>query len=189
MSSSTTTTTTSGSVQPTTGPTAAFARPAHELSTQLAGLHEAMRKLAEVAREKLAALRAADAVALHRCAGREGELLSQVFRQQQGRNATIARLAQSLRLPDPGRARLAEVTANLPEPLASSLRARGVALREVAEELQRGNKIAAAVAHNLQEHLSGIFAELAGAAQESQVYGPQGQHEPSTSRCWVDAVG
>ncbi len=155
----------------------------------LGELHAALTSLLELAGEKLAALRAADTVALHRCAVQEEELLARVMTTEQQQPALLARLAQSLRCESLARARLTEIADRLPEPAASVLRARNVALRETARQLQRKNRLAAEVARNLHRHLRGIFADAVKSAQESLVYGPQGsQHTPGT-RCWVDAVG
>lgn len=168
---------------------ATLGEPLGALVQHLTTLHAALRQLAELAGEKLAALRGADAEALQLCAARELVLLKEVLGAQQERNALLARLAQSLRCPQPQATRLTEIADRLPEPLASSLRARSAALREVATELQRKNQLAATVARNLQAHIRGIFAEVAGAAQESLVYGCKGAHQTSSTRCWVDAVG
>ena len=159
---------------------------ARELGQHLAALHATLKQLTELANTKLAAMRQADTNALNACAAREEELLREVFRMEQARNAVLARLAQSLHCPN---VRLTEIAARLPEPLASSLRARSLALKEIAGELQRRNKLAAIVAQNLQGHIRGVFADVASATQESLVYGPQGQHEMSSPRRWVDAVG
>lgn len=159
---------------------------ARELGQHLADLHALLKQLAELAGAKLAAMRQADTNALNACAAHEEELLREVFRTEQARNAVLARLAQSLHCPE---VRLTEIADRLPEPLASSLRARSLALKETASELQRRNKLAASVAQNLQAHIRGIFADVASATQESLVYGPQGQHEMSSPRRWVDAVG
>jgi len=157
-----------------------------ELGQHLANLHTSLKQLAELARTKLAAMRQADTTALTACAAREEELLRDVCRGEQARNAVLARLAQSLHCP---RVRLTEITDRLPQPLASQIRARSVALKEIASESQQRNKLAAAVAQNLQAHIRGIFADVANANQESLVYGPHGQHEMSSPRRWVDAVG
>ncbi len=168
---------------------AALGVPLRELVGHLSELQTGMRGLTELTAEKLAALSAADTAALQDVALREDKLLRRVLYSEQERNAVLARLAQALRLPPGNGVRLTELANHLPEPLASSLRAKSLALQAVAKELQRKNKIAADVARNLQSHIRGIFAEVAGAAQESQVYGPQGRHEMSHLRNWVDAVG
>jgi hypothetical protein len=160
-----------------------------ELSQHLSGLQAALQQLCETATDKLTALRRADTDALSACAAREEQLLKGVFRGEVERKAAIARVAQHLPCSTPQGARLYDIAEHLPEPLASALRARSVALRDVAAELQRKNKLAAGVARNLQGHIRGIFAEVAAAAQESVVYGPQGQHETGRPRAWVDAVG
>lgn len=160
-----------------------------ELGECLTALHAALKSLSELAAEKLAGLRAADTAALERCAKREEEVLREVFRGEQRRKAVLARVAQGLHLAEPARARLTEVAERLPEPLASSLRARNAALRATVGELQRKNQLAARVAQNLQSHIRGVFAEVARAAQESLVYGPQGQHEVGRPRSWVEAIG
>lgn len=159
---------------------------ARALGQYLADLLATLKELTALATEKLAAMRQADTEALNRCAAREEELLRELFRRQQARNAELARLAQTLHCPQPC---LSEIITRLPEPLASSLWARSVALKEIAVELQRRNRLAASVAQNLQAHIRGIFADVASATQESLVYGPRGQHELSSPRRWVDAVG
>ena len=168
---------------------AALAQPLAELERHLADLHAILKDLAALAGEKLAALRAADTAGLEECAAREGELLRRVHSGEPTRRALLARVAQHLRCRPPGRIGLIEIADRLPEPRASSLRARSVALREIAAELQRKNQLVATVARNLQAHIRGVFAEVAKAAQESVVYGPAGRHEAGNTRSWVDAVG
>jgi flagellar biosynthesis/type III secretory pathway chaperone len=162
---------------------------ATELSDNLGALHTMLKQLAEQADAKLAALRAADAKALQACAARETELLQQVARNAQERQAALARLAQHLP-PQPRPERpLAALIEQFPEPQASILRARSVALRESAGKLQEKNRLAARVAHHLQTHIRAVFAELAKVNQESVVYGPKGQHEQAGLRSCLDAVG
>mgnify|MGYP005834947563 CR=1 FL=1 len=162
---------------------------AQELLDELARWQTALETLLQVAGDKLAALRQADTAALHHCAVREGELLHALFRDGPRRQAALARAAQGLHAAGPPTGWLTQVAEQAPEPWASRLRARTAGLRELAGELQRRNKLVAHVARQLQSHIRGVFAELAGAAQESTVYGPQGQQEHSHPRCWVDAVG
>lgn len=160
-----------------------------ELGQHLIDLQTALKQLSDLAAEKLTALRRADTGALQACAAREEQLLRELFRREPSRKAALARVAQTLQLADSAHARLNDIVARLPEPLASSWQARRVALRDIAAELQRKNRLAASVARNLHSHIRGIFADVANAAQESVVYGPQGQHAGGRPRCWVDAVG
>jgi flagellar biosynthesis/type III secretory pathway chaperone len=160
-----------------------------DLTARLAELHAALTQLTELATDKLAALSRADAPGLQSCAAREEEILREVFRSEPRRKAALARVAHSLPGSAPAPLRLKDIAGRLPEPLASSLRARSTALQARAAELQRKNRLAGRVAQNLQAHIRGIFADVAAAAQESLVYGPQGQHETGRPRCWVDAVG
>lgn len=162
---------------------------AQELLDELARWQTALEALLQVAGDKLAALRQADTAALHDCAAREGELLQTLFRDGPRRQAALARAAQGLHAAGPPTGWLTQVAERAPEPWASRLRARAAGLRESAGELQRKNQLVAHVARQLQSHIRGVFAELAGAAQETTVYGPQGQQERSHPRCWVDAVG
>lgn len=160
-----------------------------ELGRYLADLHARLKELVALTDEKLSALKRADVAALDACAIREQVLVKDVLTREEQRNAILARVAQCLpSKPRPG-AGLTEIADLLPEPAASALRARSVALRGLATELQRKNRIAADVARNLQTHIRGIFAEVAKAAQESVVYGSSGQHELSSVRRCVDAVG
>ncbi len=159
------------------------------LDAALAGLHGLLRQLVGVTTEKLAAIRSADAAGLHRCAVREAELLNDVFAGEAHRDAVLARLAQQVLAPQPGKPRLAALIDALPEPPASRIRARNAGLQQIAGELQKKNALVADVARRLQRHLRGIFADLAKAQTETVVYGRNGQHEQSTTRAWVDAVG
>jgi flagellar biosynthesis/type III secretory pathway chaperone len=162
---------------------------ASELSDNLGALHALLKQLAAQADAKLAALRAADAKALQACATNETELLQQLARNAQERQAILARLAQHLPQPLRPEIPLSELIEEFPEPQASILRARSVALRESAAQLQEKNGLAARVAHRLQTHIRAVFAELAKVNQESVVYGPKGQHEQAGLRSGLDAVG
>ncbi len=163
---------------------------------QLAGLHAALQELVQLAKDKLTAMRRADSAALQALAAREAPLVTDLFRREPVRKASLARLAQALQCPDPEHPRLSILADRLPEPLRSTLRARAAALECAALELQRKNRVAASAARNLQAHLRGVFAALAGAVA-APVYGPKGPPlvggpaEPQLSggRCWVDAVG
>lgn len=163
--------------------------PVDELLHYLGTLHASLKNLVTLANEKLAALRRADAAALVDCATREGVLVRDVLLGEQQRDALLARVAQRLPAEAGEVTTVSALAACLPEPVSSSLRARGAALRAVATELQRKNRVVAAVAQNLQAHIRGIFAELAKATQETLVYGAKGQPEASSTRCCVDAVG
>jgi hypothetical protein len=159
------------------------------LAGELTRLHEVLKNLATLAGRKLAAVRLANSATLQACAAEEGVLLKQVFDVERGRDAVLARLAQQVHWEAPRPPTLMELAARLPEPLASSLRARSEALRTVAKELQRKNAIFAEVARNLQSHFDGIFAELAGAHDAATGYSPRGTREVTRDRKWVDAVG
>ncbi len=155
----------------------------------LADLQGLVTHLLDLANQKLAAMRRADAAALQHIAAREAGLIDQVQRHKQVRHAVLARLAQGLRAPELPAAGLEKIAARLPEPQASSIVARTRGLREIALALEQKNRLAAEVAHRLQSHVRGLFSQLAQAGQESVVYGPRGQHEQTRTRVWVDAVG
>ena len=161
----------------------------HDLVARLGELHAALQQLTQLATDKLAAMSRADAAALQDCASREEEILRAVFRSEAQRKATLARVAQGLLGQAPAQTRLKDIAKHLPDALASSLRARSAALQASAAELQRKNRLAGRVAHNLQSHIRGVFADVTAAAQESPVYGPQGQHATGRPRQWVDAIG
>lgn len=160
-----------------------------KLDQALARLHELLKQLAEVAGDKLDAIRRADAAALHVATAREAALLETLPAVAQERAAALAQLAQALQWPRIQSARVPEIADRLPEPSASALRSRGLALRQIAEDLRKKNRIAAEVAQRLQQHMRSIFADIAKANQESVVYGPRGNHEQITRRFWLDAVG
>jgi flagellar biosynthesis/type III secretory pathway chaperone len=162
---------------------------AHELNQSLATLYDLLKQLVEQAEEKLAGMRGADVEALHTCTQQETQLLEEVCHTERERNAILARLAQTLQAPQLKSAPLSEIVNHIPEPLCSALRARNVALHDIATKLQRKNRLAAQVAHNLQSHISAVFTELAKTNQESIVYGPKGQHEQANIRTCLDAVG
>jgi len=163
--------------------------PLRELVGCLSNLQTALKRLLALAEEKLAAMRAADVGALRDCALREDALLKQVFMEEKQRKAVLARVAQSVPCSGQERVSLTELADHLPEPLASSLRARSTALQALAEKLQQKNRVAANVAQNLQSHIRGVFAAVAKVGQETGVYGPRGEHESNVERRWIDAVG
>jgi hypothetical protein len=161
--------------------------PEHYLAA-LTALSELLAGLTAVAERKLAALRAADAGALHACAADENVLLRQMMENQQQRTELQARLAQEQRLEPAGLNCLSEIARLLPEPQASAVRARALGLRVAAERLRDRNRLAGEVARHLQGHIRAIFAGLAEALQESCGYGPDGQTEASAARSVVDAI-
>jgi hypothetical protein len=155
----------------------------------VSSIHDVMKQLLELATEKLAAMRAADAAGLQACAARECAALERMFGQEQERDAVLARAAQSLRWEGPLPPRLSEIADRISEPHCSRLRAKIAGLRQTAVELQGKNKLAAEVARHLHKHLRAIFEEIAGVDQERAVYGPHGQPEQRATKTWVDAVG
>ena len=162
---------------------------ARELNDNLAALQGLLKRLLEMAGDKLTAIRAADADELQGCTALETDLLEQVKRVGQERAAVLARAAQCVPVADPKTIRLSELAGHWPEPFSSVFRARNEALRKLAADLQEKNRLVASVARHLQSHIRAVFAELAKVNQESVVYGPKGQHYQRNVRSWVDAVG
>jgi len=179
--------------QPVNNPTDAESHgleaPARDLLDTLTALGELLTQLLGVAGRKLAAMRAAEAKTLQQCAAEEHGVLQELFERERQRDAVLARLAQSLHWPDSRRVSLSEVAQRLPEPFSSRLRARIAGLRTVAVALKEKNRLAAAVARNLHQHLRAVFEDLAQANQETVGYGPNGKHEQRNRQAWVDAVG
>lgn len=159
------------------------------LVDSLAELHGLMQRLAELVREKLDALRVAAADRLMRCAQEEAATLEAVLRNNQSREAILARLAQALHWPEIRTAPLREIAARLPQPQSSQITAKSVPLKRLAEELAEKGRLAADVARNLHAHVRAMFAQLAQASQEAVVYGRNGQPDSKVTRNWVDAVG
>jgi flagellar biosynthesis/type III secretory pathway chaperone len=171
-------------------PQALEAEPAaRALLAALGTLHGLLKQLVEVAGQKLTALRRADSPGLNECTKRELALLQQVYQAEQERNATVARLAQALQCPELRAGPLRLLVARVAEPLHSHLQAKMAGLREVAAALRQKNEVAGRVAHDLQVHIRGIFAELAKAQQETVGYGPAGQQRATAARVMVDALG
>lgn len=160
-----------------------------DLLASLDDMHDSLRQLLELARQKLAAMRAADTAELKQVAERECEALQTLFGREQQRDAAIARLAQSLHWTAGAPMRLSEIANRLFEPFCSRLRAKTEGLRETASALQQKNRVAAGVARGLHNHIRAVFEEVARANQETVGYGPDGRHEQHQTESWVDAVG
>jgi hypothetical protein len=159
------------------------------LIDSLAALHERLVSLAQIASAKLVALRAADVATLESLSATEVAELESLRSCDADREAILAGLAQHLPgLPGP-LPKLAALADRLPEPLASQLRAKNEGLRAAARKLEEKNRLVADVARGLHAHVRGVFADLAGANQETVVYGRTGRHDPRVTRSWVDAVG
>ncbi|TWT41867.1 FlgN protein [Phycisphaerae bacterium RAS1] len=160
-----------------------------QLLTLLGRWQAQLAGLLQIADDKLAAMKRADADALTACAQREEALLRGVGAGEQERHELLARLAQALPGGPSRIARLSDLAGILPEPLASQILAKNAGLRQAALKLREKNRLAAGVARHLQLHIRGVFAEVAKAGQESIVYGPQGRHEQRNRLSFVDAVG
>lgn len=162
---------------------------ARELLERLSELREGLRRLDEIASEKLVALRRADRDALLALAEAESAALDQVGARDRRRSALIARLAQALPHSGDGQPRLSDLAERFREPLASQIRSQAMGLRELATSLQKKNLLAAAVAHALHCSVRAIFEDVSRINQDSVGYGPDGRDERRDARSWVDAVG
>jgi hypothetical protein len=174
---------------PTAGDAATLASDSRELLAALAALHGRLISLAHLAAEKLCAMRAADVATLDELAAREAAELDLLQERDAARQAIVARMAQHLPDSDGRLPKLTELAARLPEPLASQIRAKNEGLRVAARRLEEKNRLVAVVARGLHAHVRGVFAELAGANQETVVYERTGRHDQRVTRSWVDAVG
>jgi hypothetical protein len=174
---------------PSTTVADSLAASVQSLDAALTAWHDQLGRLAELAAEKLAAMRAADADALQRCSADEAELLERVRSTAADREAALAGVAQAVRWEGVKTARLPQLAARLPQPHASRIHAKSLALREIAGTLEKRNRLAAGVARNLQSHLRAVLEGLAQGGQESVVYGRSGQFQNAAALNWVDAVG
>ena len=167
----------------------ALAAETRRLLTSLAVLHERLMSLAQLAVDKIAAMRRADVAALDLLATQEATELESLRSCEAEREAILAAVAQQL--PDCRglQPRLADLAGLLPEPFASQIRAKYEGLRSAARKLKEKNRLVADVAHGLHAHIRGVFADLASANQETVVYGRTGRHDQRVTRSWVDAVG
>lgn len=147
------------------------------------------QRIAQLADDKLAALRRADAVELNRCAAEEGRLLRKLLAAPNEEPATLARLAQCMRALGPPGRRLSEISASLPEPHASRIAAKTQGLQQLARALAEKNRLAAAVAHGLHTHVRSVFAAVAEAGQESVGYARDGRVQRGSHNALLDAVG
>lgn len=168
---------------------ATLASDTRELLAALAALHERLLSLAHLASEKLRAMRAADVATLDELAAREAAELDSLQERDTAREAIVARLAQHLPDSIGPLPKLGELAARLPEPFASQIRAKNEGLRVAARSLEEKNRLVAIVARSLHAHVRGVFADLAGANQETVVYERTGRHDQRVTRSWVDAVG
>lgn len=162
---------------------------ARELLDLLSELREGLRRLDDIASEKLTALRKADCAALLKCAEQEGQALERVGKRDRQRSALLARLAQRMPGASKPQPRLSEIADSFPEPFASQIRSQALGLRELALSLQKKNGLVAAVARGLHNTVRSIFEDVSRVNQESIGYGPDGRDERRDARSWIDAVG
>lgn len=160
-----------------------------ELIEVLSNLQTHLTDLVRISAEKLQALRGADADALEAHAAEENRLLRFLVEQGQSRDALVARFAQRLRLNGEDAVRLRDISGALPEPHASRIEAKSVGLRRLAQDLQEKNKMVSIVARRLHTQVREVFADVAGADQETIGYGSDGNQSRQRTRTWIDAVG
>ncbi|MGE0481724.1 MAG: flagellar export chaperone FlgN [Phycisphaerae bacterium] len=175
--------------QPEQAYSLALASAAQDICECFTELYTGMTELADLAEQKLAAVRRADTAALAACTSAEAERLNGVARLDQRRAAALAALAQQLHDPTLARARLEEIAKKLPVPFSARLQAKSTGLRQIAERLQEKNRVFAGVARNLQSHVRAVLNDLTGAAAGGPAYGRDGKMETAAGRCLVDALG
>lgn len=159
------------------------------LVSSLRAAHAQLQGLLGLAEQKLAALRSADAGALHRLTHDEATTLDALAASDRARRAVIAELAQVL----PGGfgpiERITDFARALPEPESSLFLAKTEGLRVVAARLAEKNRLVANVAQHLQTHLRGALADAAAAGRQEVGYGRNGEKERATTDQWMDALG
>ncbi|MFO0839420.1 MAG: flagellar export chaperone FlgN [Phycisphaerae bacterium] len=148
-----------------------------------------LTRLTELAGHKLDRLRSADADGLQRGAAAESALLDELLECGRTRHAVLTRLAQHLHWPQIVTARLSQIADRVPQPFASRIHAKNAALRAIATQLEKKNRLAAAVARGLHKHVRAIFDELTKSARAPVGYGRTGREEQAQTQLWVDAVG
>lgn len=148
-----------------------------------------LRDLVETAREKLAAMRRADASGLQQIASREAAQLEAFLLHERGRAIVVAQLAQTLRQPELMRGTLHTICELIPEPMRSGVVARKHALADLAEQLRRDNAFASRVARDLQGHIRAVYAAMTEACRQTFGYGPAGHERHVSREACVDAVG
>lgn len=145
-------------------------------------------RLVELAGDKLVAMRQADTAALETYARAEEQQLQLLLEAQRERAVILARVAQQ-RLRNGGTAaRLTDIADALEEPHASALRARSVGLQRAAADLQEKNRLAVAVARNLNKHLQSFFSEIVSARRERVGYAKNGSEQHVNDGNWFDAL-
>jgi hypothetical protein len=159
------------------------------LLAQLAALHAQLKRLEELAGEKLDALRKADTSTLHRCAAEEGELLEGLYGRDPRQPAVLAGLAQQLRGAGRRGARLSELAQEYDEPIASRIRARLAGLGEIAARLEKKNRLAASVARGLHEAVRAALEDVRQARREPVGYEASGKLASRARDGWIDAIG
>jgi hypothetical protein len=147
-------------------------------------------ELAVVVRNKLAAMRAADADRLRSATSRE-EFLTGRLREQDGLRKQLLELIGATFGIDPKAARqmcVRDLADRVAEPMRSRLLGLAAALRERVTETAEVNRVAAVVTHEMLKHFRSVYETMARATASAGVYSRTGQTERCTEMNVFNAV-
>jgi hypothetical protein len=173
-----------------------LARDLVRLLQDLLGLHT---ELAGHLREKLEAVRRADANRIQTIAARQAALVARGAEREGLRRQLTRKLVEALgqsgiKSEEPegaeaSRVKLTTLAEHLPEPRRSQLLGVAAGLRSVLEEIERLRAVDRRVTEEMLRHLGEVFAVITGGKIVSDTYSRQGHREGVKGANVFEAVG
>lgn len=165
-----------------------LARDLARLLGDMAALHA---ELAGSLREKLTAVRQADADRIQALTARELALAEQAARREGLRRQITRRILEGLgdRTAQADAIRLGDLAERFPEPRRSQLLTAAAGLKVAVEELQRMQRTHALITQEMLKHLGELVLAMRGGGAEHEGYSRGGRRESGVPAGVFEAVG
>ena len=153
---------------------------------ELRGLYE---QLVGVLRRKLEAMRRADTEGLNSCGARERFLVQRMAESDATRRNLVGELQVRAGVRAGQAMTLSDLAERLGEPARSRVLVLAAGLRQVVEEANQLNQVAALSAKEMLVHFGRVYEVMQSGGMGGGVYGPQGGRAQTAERRSLDAVG
>ena len=152
-----------------------------QLMGLLTSLIERQTALHAAIADKLSAMRRASVPDMLDASSREGQIVDEILKLDQGRVETAAALAQLLKMPTVGAATtvsLRAIAARLDPANGAQLLQLATSLREKMLSVAKANRVVELVCKEMLAHFKTLFASLIQPETPNQTYSPAGAVDP-----------
>ena len=138
------------------------------------------RELADACKQKLSAMRLADARAIEQCTSRERQLVEGIRRHEARRRAICDGLASRMGVPAGETCRLTRLAGAFPEPYASRALSLATSMKRSMNEIRQLNRVNEMVAREVNRSFGDALVAISEATTDNGTYARTGRFAKQT---------